>query len=486
MAKMIPIPFNDFTGGEASIFPLSNMKPKYSVKMQNCHLSERGTLAKIPGYVKYNSTQEAETFTSGYEFVQSDGTKEKLVAGGGKIYKATGGTLTEIKSGLDTNAKVDFATMNDLCIMVNGVDAPMKYDGTTVSALGGSPPATAFRVHTHKGRLWLLEKDNKLLATHSALDDPEDFTTIADAGYLDFKFVLSQGDELLDIATYVDLQIFFFRSQIAIYSGSDPTSSGDYALVQLIQGSGVVSSDVVQGLGTDMAFLYDSGVKSLKQVVTTGSLNIDDPSEVIDPTLRLEMAGVSIFSSAHYPKLGWLMVLINDKVWLFSYTWKAWARMVGADVKGMFSTTDGKVYFCGTGFLYEYGSTWTFADVNPVMVWETAWWRLSKSGRTMYPKFIELILYPQATTTIDIETRFDQSTTMGENVQSIVTEPSNINVIDDVTDWDALDPMDEIQHDMPRVPIFGGGKTMQHILKNISDQPVEVSEIMLHVTPGGM
>ncbi|GAB7387348.1 hypothetical protein BSNK01_11840 [Bacillaceae bacterium] len=47
-----------------------------------------------------------------------------------------------------------FATLLDKIVIVNGIDAPRKYDGETISLLGGSPPRGAY-VAAHKNRLWM-------------------------------------------------------------------------------------------------------------------------------------------------------------------------------------------------------------------------------------------------------------------------------------------------------------------------------------------
>jgi len=181
---------SDLTGGEASIFPVLAMNPKYSMRMQNCQISERGTIAKIPGYVKVNTTSCGVTLKKGFEFKKTDGTTVILSAGDGKIFSGTGESLTEVHTDLDGSAKVRFAAMNSQCIACNGVDAPLiSTDGTTWTALGGSPPATAFKPHVHKGRVWMLERTNKMLATHSSLNNPAEYTG-GTSGYIDFKFVL--------------------------------------------------------------------------------------------------------------------------------------------------------------------------------------------------------------------------------------------------------------------------------------------------------
>src|SRR4030067_574335 len=341
---ILPIPVR----GEASIFPMTAMPPRYALKMQNVYISENGGVKNVPGYAKINTSSAGAQLLSGFEF--------------------------------------------------------KKNDGSVVANLGGSPPATAFKAHVHKGRVWMIERLNKLLATYSALNNPEDYTTANNAGYMDFKFLLPEGEELLDIITYIDLLVFFFKNYIAIYSGTNPTSSGDFALVQLIKGAGIAATDMAQMSGTDCIFLSQSGVKTLKQVVTTGDLNIGDASEALAPVLRSEIANASRFAATHYPKLGWLLLLIGSTVWIYQYTYKAWVRMVGADVLGMFGTTDGRLYLCGTGFLYQYDSGKTFAGVNIKWIWETAWLTLAK-GLKAFLKLMEVITFPDTETTVNVQLR---------------------------------------------------------------------------------
>ena len=263
------IRISDFSGGEAATASLGSMNPKFSSLLQNCYVSDRGGVAKIPGYASVNTTAVAETLTSGFEFRKSDGISILLAAGGGKIYKVDGTSLTAIKTGLSASATVAFASMNNLCLMVNGTDPPMKYDGTTVSALGGSPPATASLVHVHKSRVWMIENGNQMLATHSALANPEDYTTAGNAGYFDFKTILRRGDRLMGMASFAEFLIFFFQDTIVAYSGSNPTASGDFRIDQIIEGVGFVWPGSGLTVGTDMLVLSKSGMKSFKQIIAT-------------------------------------------------------------------------------------------------------------------------------------------------------------------------------------------------------------------------
>lgn len=485
----VPITLDNFTGGElATALPVTSLPPKFAVRLQNCHVSENGGIVNIPGYVKVNATQVGVTLTTGFEFKKNDGSTQILAAGGGSIYKLAGGELVAIKTGLNASAKIYFASTGTLCIMCNGVDAPLKYDGTTVSALGGTPPATAFQPYVHKNRVWLLERANKMLATHSALNNAEDYTTANDAGYIDFKFVLSKGDELLDVRGYVDLLVFFFRNHIVIYSGTNPTAGGNFTLVQKIEDTGIIATDALLSLETDLPFVSDGGVKVLRQVVTTGSMNIGNLSERINPTLQSEIKANTgnIYAAAHFKERAWFMFLVNNMVRIYSYAWKAWGRMVGADVHGMFMTAAGEVYLCGTGYLYKYGSGWTFADTKPTMIWETGWMPLTRGGRNVYPKVAEIYNLPGAMAPVKMQAGYDLNMT-GENDREFNTEPAASLMDTDVTDiWDNVFLMDHDRYVPMRFPIFGGGKTAKCIFTASYDVgPLELNRINLSAVLGG-
>jgi len=488
--RIIPIRYGLMTGGEAHIFSIYDMPYKYSTLLQNCHVSQRGGIEKIPGYIKMNAASCGVNLTTGFEFKKTDGTRLILPSGGGKIFKLDegAGTLTAIKESLDASAKVSFAATNNLCIMVNGVDTPMKYDGTTVSSLGGSPPATAFKAHVHKGRVWLLGRTNKMLATHSSLNNPEEYTG-GTSGYIDFKYILKKGDELLDVATYVDLLVFYFRDHIVIYSGTTPSGTGaDFQIVQVVEGCGIKETGAIRGYASDAAFIHDAGVKSLKQVVTTGALTIGEISEAIAPTIRSEIIANTgnVYAMAHYPSKSWIMCLINNKVWIYSYFWKAWGRMVGADVHGLFDTTQKEVFLCGSNYLYKYGAGYDFAGNDIDLIWESPHIAFNRRrGRTGYPKIGEVLMNPSLDTTINYYSKYDYEPVQPQYYGSF-TSPSSY-LFDDVTDVNAIDPFDYVAaNTSKRFPLFGGGKTMQLVFYNNSQVgPIEINDLLVLAELGG-
>lgn len=485
---------NNFSGGENYLYPALSMPPKFSTKMQNCHISPRGGIAKIPGFVKVNAVPVAEALTSGFEYLKSTGTSKKLVSGGGKIYTiANDGTTAEIKSGLDPLAINWFSQFADLTIIMNGVNAPMKYDGVNVAALGGQKPGTILKKsHAHKGRLWAVDATDKMTAFHSALNNPDDWTTADNAGYIDFRYVLPQGDELLDIKSFVDLIVFIFRNHIVIYSGSDPTANGDFLLTQIVQGNGVVASGCAHSMGMDLFFLQAEGLRSLRQAVTVGNLNINNISKPITPSVQAEIAlnTSNIYGIAQYRKNSWLMLLINSKVFIYSYEWKAWGHMSIPDpidgeedrrIFGMFTTANGDLYFVGNGYVYKYGSGYSFAGDNISMWFETGWVNLSRSAYIDYPRLAEIVCYPGAIMEVGLDLGFDFKATMFENFSIFQTLPAPSfmdNAVPDI--WDNSFYMDTADFPVIRVPLFGGGRNMKFIFSTTnSDGPLELNQITI-------
>jgi len=497
--RMGVIRYANMTGGEASVFSAYNMPSKYSWRLENCHVSGSGGIEKIPGYIKVHEESCGVTLTSGYEFLRTDGTRHILVAGGGCLFEYDEGTstLNLLYDELNKTAKVNFTTFGDICIITNGINNPLKYDGDTVSMLGGEPPPTAFKAHVHKGRVWMLEKANTMLATFSGLNNPEDYSGET-AGYIDFTYVLKEGDELLDIATYVDLLVFFFREHIAIYSGSIPVGvDSDFQLVQLIEGCGVKCPGSVKGVGADMFFIHDAGVKSLKQVVTTGALTLGEVSQIIAPSIQKQIAVHTSYGVAHYPAKSWIMFFIGGNVWIYSYLFRAWARMTGAPIYGLFDTAQGEVFLCGDGYLYKYGMGYSFDGEHIFMRWESAYVPFDgRSGRIGFPRFIEGYLRPTSSNEnleIIYQLKYDYELSDALYVGKFpIPKVGDEGVVDFnmIQDFDKIEVLSAKPAKVPvcmRAPAFGRGKSMQICVLNESSQgPIEIDSFIIYSETGGI
>lgn len=129
------------------------------------------------------------------------------------------GAITSIKTGLSSGANVyNFQTVNDKLYIVNGVDAPLVYDGSTVSTAGGSPPI-ASTVILHKNRLFYLEPNtNRVVFT-----DAGAYETI---GSTNFIYVPSPktSDAVVSMISFQDNLVLFTKVTKYQLFGSDLAS----------------------------------------------------------------------------------------------------------------------------------------------------------------------------------------------------------------------------------------------------------------------
>lgn len=75
-------------------------------------------------------------------YYKADGTK-KLICGAGdvwKVYNEGTNKWEDLKSGLTGGNPYNAVTFNNLHIITNGVDNVQRYDGTSITDLGGNPP----------------------------------------------------------------------------------------------------------------------------------------------------------------------------------------------------------------------------------------------------------------------------------------------------------------------------------------------------------
>ena len=251
------------------------------------------------------------------------------------------------------------------------------------------------KFHIFNNRLWAVLSNNKMLSIYSGLNAPKDFQTPNDAGFLDFKYVLNVSDELVDIATYVDLIVFFFKNNIIIYSGTNPNADGDFQKRQSITDVGLLAPATTMQTGAELVFLSKDGIKTLNQVVTTGSLNAGNLSTIINDYVVQSILdnADNLYGVAHYPRLGWYMFLIGDIIWIYNYARKVWHRMVTPATDktvGIFSTNEGDVFMGGARYLYKYGSSARFGISDMACIFESGWLRLSQTGFGR-PKYIDIL-----------------------------------------------------------------------------------------------
>ena len=313
--------------------------------------------------------------------------------------------------------------------------------------------------YPYKNRLWVVGSDG-LTSYYSALSYPKDFTGDT-AGYIDFRYVLPEADELMDICSLMNYLVFFFKNHIVIYAGTDPTSTGDFIIYQMIPDMGIPAANTIVNVGSDIYFLTDRGIKSLNQTLTAGALNVGNMSEAIDiDVINAIAANTSgVYASAHYATLGLVMFLVGTTMFVYNYRQKAWSTIVipsendVSKILSMFQTADGRVYMGGYDYLFEFDpdtTTWNFNGQAPVYRWTSGMFKTTSADSIYFSEMLMRLLSPNAVTfnmkvrAIGYDTQYEDQSDFNEQTVEVP----------------AITPSDVVMN-FARAPLCGAGKFIQ-------------------------
>lgn len=140
---------------------------------------------------------------------------------GGAWKKWSAGAWTSIATGLSTTAPWSFANFRGNLsaihlIGVNGVDTPRKYDGTAVTNLTGAPAGIKM-IDQHDNRLYA--SDGKSIF-HSALNKPQDWSTVDDSG--EIKIETNTGEDIVALKAGMKHLMVFKPNMFAELFGTGP------------------------------------------------------------------------------------------------------------------------------------------------------------------------------------------------------------------------------------------------------------------------
>ena len=220
--------------------------------------------------------------TGGIEYVKSNGTRITVFGTTeGKVYKLVGGEPTVIASGFTTGSRWYFTIYKDILIFGNRENVPQKYDGTTVTPLGGSPPAGGGPVCVHGNRVFWLDAVNKSRLTWSALDNPEDYTSAGNAGNVDVS--TNDGSDLINFVPSVNELVLLKGARPYRLQGTSPATFTITNVVPTTGSVGAVSTQAALFALNDVWYLGTPGVTRLTAVQGFGDLRESFPSAPIQP-----------------------------------------------------------------------------------------------------------------------------------------------------------------------------------------------------------
>ena len=176
------------------------------------------------------------------------------------------------------------ATLYDHAMLVQEGHEPLIYsEGNTptiqtMSALfptqtqgyGTSYPKDVIAAY---GRFWAHDGDTLYWSTDIADPQFPTFSVVGTAGSINLASVVPNNvDRIVALAAHNGFLIIFCGRSIVIYKGADNTTDPNFALSDVIAGTGCVARDSVQNTGTDILFLSDLGVRSLGRLIQEKSL----------------------------------------------------------------------------------------------------------------------------------------------------------------------------------------------------------------------
>lgn len=163
----------------------------------------------------------------------------QLFAFGTNVYKVNDitGAVTSIKSGLSASATIyDWESVNDITYFVNGFDSPQEYDGSNVTAAGGSPPVSS-NVELHANHLFYLQPNTNFIV----FTDAGSYETIQVTSFI---YVPSPktADPVTKIVSLQGVMFCFTRNTKYLLYGTDITN---FVLKEAPASKGAVSPSAI-------------------------------------------------------------------------------------------------------------------------------------------------------------------------------------------------------------------------------------------------
>lgn len=441
--KSVPAP----VGGWNARDPLPKMDEKDAVILDNW-FPEAGKVTMRKGYESYSTGLGADVETL-VEFSSASSNK-MIAAANGNIWNATSsGAASSLGSGYSSD-RWQTAMMNSYLGMVNGVDTPVKYDGTTLSTLTitGVSGSSLIGIHVHKSRSYFWPVNSASFwysATNTlggALTEFDLSLVGSTGGYLVFVESWSRdaGAGPDDYAVFV-----MSNGEVFIYSGSDPGDVNDWSLVgkfKMAKPIGIRSKIKVGGelvVGTYEGYIPLSAV-----------MNKGDFSETNAVTDKIRQA-VQQSANSYGTNFGWCAsyyaegnkVIFNVPV-VESLTYQqhvynsitgAWCRFTGIP-SICWCVFNGALYFGGDSTVYKAETGYSDAGSNIQCDALPAFNSMGAMGRLKRFNSIQHIM--GADGTLNVETK------MGVNfIQPIfsyaTTAYTQSGATWDVAEWDAED-----------------------------------------------
>lgn len=217
-----------------------------------------------------------------------DGSNEMYATTESGVYDVSSSGAVEASKAARTNGKHQWITYGDgtnqWLILLNGVDKPLYYDGTTWTAVDGvsSPALTGITttnligVNSHKDRLFFLEKNSLSFWYLSAGVAGGSLTEFSLAGVAqEGGFIMAMETWTIDAGDGPDDRAVFVTSEgeVIVYAGTNPSSSTDWGMVGRYKIGKPLGRRCVSRIAGDLLIINQNGVFPMSASVQSESIN---------------------------------------------------------------------------------------------------------------------------------------------------------------------------------------------------------------------
>jgi hypothetical protein len=215
-------------------------------------------------------------------YYRNNASPQTVFAQGTNVYTVNDstGAVTSIESGLNSSATLfDWATVNNILYFVDGYDAPLEYNGSTVMSAGGSPPVSC-QIAVYANHIFYLQPNTNYVV----FSDAGEYETIDATNFL---YVPSPDtdDPVISMVAYGGNLQFITRNSKFVLLGTDISS---FTLKESTAKRGAVCASAVC---TDQQFIYFLS-DDFHVYAYNGGTDADLQSARVSPILR-NMANTS-------------------------------------------------------------------------------------------------------------------------------------------------------------------------------------------------
>ncbi|MGC3959571.1 MAG: hypothetical protein QM813_16975 [Verrucomicrobiota bacterium] len=399
--KAVPVAVTAPVGGWNARDGFDDMDPTDATVLDNWFPS----FGKVS--VRFGSSAYANTLGGGVKMLAEflAGSSRKFIAGAnGNIWDISStGAGVSLASGYGADnwqtAQFDDSSGGARMGLVNGTDAPQQYNGTAVSAMTisgtGLTTSTLNGIHIHKSRSYFWDsrtQDYWYSATNSL-------------GGVLTKFPMGRvqgtGGNMLAMGTWShdagsglgDYAVFVLSSgDVLVYSGSDPSSATDWALVGRYNIGAPIAKEAIKKIGSELLLVTKAGYVPISSMVKGGQYN-DQASSISSKIRGAALSATSMYSAnngwqvLHYPSQNMLIVNVPTSTTVFyqhvmNTETKAWCRFKGlnATVWGLYN--DAAYYGTTAGTVLKFDPTATSDNGTAIDAdAQTAWTYLGDRRR---------------------------------------------------------------------------------------------------------